>query len=148
MPIEVKIHKAFSACIGKCVDLKIQFIFVYGENCPDVITSVVCFYVCVEEDHEKVDEVHHWTNERYVAIALIPIIPAALAYPHPVLDTALVSAMCLHTHWLVNAIRIVRIAIFTSVLSYLHRFCAAATVGTVQGVILFSGLLYVSAVMN
>jgi len=35
-----------------------------------------------------------------VAIALIPVIPAALAYPHPVLDTLLVSAMCLHTHWL------------------------------------------------
>jgi len=54
---------------------------------------------CAEEENEKVDEVHHWTNERYVAIALLPIIPAALAYPHPVLDTALVSAMCLHTHW-------------------------------------------------
>lgn len=57
-----------------------------------------------EEENEKVDEVHHWTNERYVAIALIPIIPAALAYPHPILDTALVSAMCLHTHWRLSGV--------------------------------------------
>lgn len=57
-----------------------------------------------EEEHEKVDEVHHWTNERYVAIALLPIIPAALAYPHPILDTALVSAMCLHTHWRLSGV--------------------------------------------
>lgn len=57
-----------------------------------------------EAEHEKVDEVHHWTNERYVAIALVPIIPAALAFPHPVLDTALVSAMCLHTHWRLSGV--------------------------------------------
>jgi succinate dehydrogenase (ubiquinone) membrane anchor subunit len=57
-----------------------------------------------EEEHEKVDEVHHWTNERYAAISLLPIIPAALAYPHPVLDTLLVSAMCLHTHWRLSGV--------------------------------------------
>jgi len=68
-----------------------------------MLAVLVWLWCCVEEEHEKVDEVHHWTNERYVAIALIPIIPAALAYPHPILDTALVSAMCLHTHWFVDA---------------------------------------------
>ena len=57
------------------------------------------------------DEVHHWTNERYVAIALIPIIPTALAYPHPVLDTALVAAMCLHTHWLAYVNRVVQMTV-------------------------------------
>lgn len=60
-----------------------------------------CWFVffLTEEEHEKINEIHHWKNERYVAIALLPIIPAALAFPHPVLDTALVTAMCLHTHW-------------------------------------------------
>jgi succinate dehydrogenase (ubiquinone) membrane anchor subunit len=57
-----------------------------------------------EEEHEKVDEIHHWLNERYVAIALLPIIPTALAYPHLILDTLLVSAMCLHTHWRLSGV--------------------------------------------
>lgn len=57
-----------------------------------------------EEEHEKVDEIHHWTNERYVAVALLPIIPTALAFPHPILDTLLVSAMVLHTHWRLSGV--------------------------------------------
>jgi succinate dehydrogenase (ubiquinone) membrane anchor subunit len=57
-----------------------------------------------EEEHEKIDEVHHWKNERIVAVALLPCIPAALAYPHPVLDTLLVSAMVLHTHWRLSGV--------------------------------------------
>jgi len=52
-----------------------------------------------EELSERKDEVHHWTNERYVAIALVPIIPSALAFPNVVMDTVLCSAMVLHTHW-------------------------------------------------
>jgi len=57
-----------------------------------------------QEEHEKVDEVHHWKNEHLAAIALLPVIPAALAYPHPVLDTLLVSAMVLHTHWRLSGV--------------------------------------------
>jgi hypothetical protein len=63
-----------------------------------VLLNAFCWQL-TEEEHEKVDEVHHWVNERYAAVALIPIIPAALLYPHPVLDTLLVSAMVMHTHW-------------------------------------------------
>jgi succinate dehydrogenase (ubiquinone) membrane anchor subunit len=57
-----------------------------------------------EEENEKIDEIHHWTNERYVAIALLPIIPAAIAYPNFALDTMLVSAMVLHTHWRLSGV--------------------------------------------
>lgn len=57
-----------------------------------------------EEENEKVDEVHHWKNERIVAVALLPIIPSAMLFPHPALDTLLVSAMCLHTHWRLSGV--------------------------------------------
>lgn len=52
-----------------------------------------------ETEQEKIDEKHHWVNERYVAIALLPIIPAAMAFPHPVMDTALTCGVFLHTYW-------------------------------------------------
>jgi succinate dehydrogenase (ubiquinone) membrane anchor subunit len=54
--------------------------------------------------NERKDEVHHWTNERYVALALVPIIPTALAFPNIVLDTALCGAMILHTHWRLSGV--------------------------------------------
>jgi len=57
-----------------------------------------------EELSERKDEVHHWTNERYVAVALVPLIPAALAFPNIVLDTALCSAMLLHVHWRLSGV--------------------------------------------
>jgi succinate dehydrogenase (ubiquinone) membrane anchor subunit len=57
-----------------------------------------------EELSARKDEVHHWTNERYVALSMIPIIPAALAFPNVVLDTALCSAMLLHTHWRLSGV--------------------------------------------
>lgn len=57
-----------------------------------------------EEEHEKVDDVHHWMNERYIAVALLPIIPACMAYPHPIFDTILCSAMVLHTHWRLSGV--------------------------------------------
>lgn len=70
-----------------------------------MLTSASCKrHYGPEEEHEKIDEIHHWKNERIVAIALLPIIPAALAFPHPVLDTALVTAMCLHTHWRLSGV--------------------------------------------
>lgn len=61
----------------------------------------LCLLILTESEQEKHDEVQHWVNERYVAVALLPLIPAALAYPNYVLDTLLTSAMMLHTHWLV-----------------------------------------------
>lgn len=57
-----------------------------------------------EELNERKDEVHHWTNERYVAVALIPLVPAALVYPNLVLDTALCAAMILHIHWRLSGV--------------------------------------------
>jgi succinate dehydrogenase (ubiquinone) membrane anchor subunit len=57
-----------------------------------------------EEPSERKDEVHHWTNERYVALALIPIIPSAIIFPNMVMDTALCGAMLLHTHWRLSGV--------------------------------------------
>jgi succinate dehydrogenase (ubiquinone) membrane anchor subunit len=37
-------------------------------------------------------------------MALIPIIPTALAFPNVVLDTALCSGMLLHTHWRLSGV--------------------------------------------
>ena len=64
-----------------------------------IIQSYICIMLNTEEDHEKIDELHHWINERYVAVLLIPAIPAALIYPNIITDTVLVTAMCLHTYW-------------------------------------------------
>jgi len=57
-----------------------------------------------EELSERKDEVHHWKNEHYVAASLIPLIPAALAFPNMVLDTALCAAMVLHVHWRLSGV--------------------------------------------
>jgi len=57
-----------------------------------------------QEAHEKELEDKHWLKERYVAIALIPLIPTALAYPNAVLDTALCGAMVLHTYWRLSGV--------------------------------------------
>ena len=65
---------------------------------------LLCLLISTESEQEKHDEVQHWVNERYVAVALLPLIPAALAYPNYVLDTLLTSAMMLHTHWLVTQV--------------------------------------------
>ena len=54
-----------------------------------------------EMEHERHSGISHWINERVAAVALLPIIPAAIIYPNAVLDNLLVSAMMLHTHWYV-----------------------------------------------
>ncbi|ESO02115.1 hypothetical protein HELRODRAFT_66046, partial [Helobdella robusta] len=46
----------------------------------------------------------HWINERYAAVALLPLIPAALIYPNYVLDTLLTTAMVMHTHWRLSGV--------------------------------------------
>jgi len=69
------------------------------------ITSVSCNRVYgPEEISERKDEVHHWTNERYVAAALVPIVPIALAFPNLVTDTILCAGMLLHTHWRLSGV--------------------------------------------
>ena len=69
-----------------------------------VTVSVIVLY-CVsmvtEEENEKHDELGHWRNERYVAISLLPLIPAAILYPNVYADMALCTAMVLHSHWYV-----------------------------------------------
>jgi succinate dehydrogenase (ubiquinone) membrane anchor subunit len=57
-----------------------------------------------EAEHEKVDELHHWKRERFVAIALLPIIPTALMFPNVALDTTLCTAMVLHSHWRLSGV--------------------------------------------
>ena len=43
----------------------------------------------------------HWTQHRYQMISMIPLIPAALAFPHPALDLALCGSLVLHSYWYV-----------------------------------------------
>jgi len=57
-----------------------------------------------QEEHEKELEDKHWLKERYIAVALLPIIPAALAFPHPIMDTMLCSAMVLHSYWRLSGV--------------------------------------------
>ncbi|CAD5119916.1 unnamed protein product [Dimorphilus gyrociliatus] len=57
-----------------------------------------------EEETEKVKELHHWKKERYVMLALLPTIPAALIYPNAICDFALVTAMVLHSHWRLSGV--------------------------------------------
>lgn len=52
-----------------------------------------------EADHEKQVATRHWINERVVAVALLPVIPIALAFPNPALDNLLITSVVLHTHW-------------------------------------------------
>ncbi len=61
----------------------------------------IMFNCICSEAHEKHDATSHWKREHYGMIALLPLIPAALIYPHPVLDTVMVTAMALHVHWFV-----------------------------------------------
>jgi succinate dehydrogenase (ubiquinone) membrane anchor subunit len=56
------------------------------------------------DDADKVVETRHWVNERLIVVALLPIIPAALAYPNPLLDNLLVASVMLHSHWRLSGV--------------------------------------------
>lgn len=45
------------------------------------------------------DHVGIWKVERVLSAALVPLIPAALAMPNPVLDTLVGLIIVMHTHW-------------------------------------------------
>ncbi|GFT74186.1 succinate dehydrogenase cytochrome b small subunit, mitochondrial [Nephila pilipes] len=45
-----------------------------------------------------------WTAERFLSAALVGILPAAIAFPNPVLDYALALSMTVHVHWGIEAI--------------------------------------------
>ncbi|ELU00511.1 hypothetical protein CAPTEDRAFT_21776 [Capitella teleta] len=57
-----------------------------------------------EADHEKQVATRHWVNERVVAVALLPVIPIALAFPNPALDNLLITSVVLHTHWRLSGV--------------------------------------------
>ncbi|KAK2154975.1 hypothetical protein LSH36_252g03016 [Paralvinella palmiformis] len=57
-----------------------------------------------QEVCDREDEVNHWKNERVVAVALLPLIPTALAFPNVVLDMTLCSVMVLHSHWRLSGV--------------------------------------------
>ncbi|ELT94758.1 hypothetical protein CAPTEDRAFT_158925 [Capitella teleta] len=57
-----------------------------------------------EADNEKEVGTKHWVNERVIAVALLPIIPVALAFPNAVLDNVLVASVMLHTHWRLSGV--------------------------------------------
>ncbi|XP_031619534.1 succinate dehydrogenase [ubiquinone] cytochrome b small subunit, mitochondrial [Contarinia nasturtii] len=44
-----------------------------------------------------------WTAERFVSLALLGIIPAALAFPSKTLDTLLAISVVMHAHWGIEA---------------------------------------------
>merc|ERR1711976_599820 len=46
----------------------------------------------------------HWKQERVVSAVLLPIVPAAIIFPNPVLDTLLSATVILHNHWGLGAV--------------------------------------------
>lgn len=56
-------------------------------------------YLTATETHS---DTPMWRNERIVALAMIPLIPTAIAFPSMPMDFALSSAMVLHCHWFVK----------------------------------------------
>lgn len=80
-----------------------------------------------------------WTAERFLSAALVGILPAAVAFPNPVLDYILALSMTVHVHWGIEAIVVdyVRPSIVGAALS-------KAAVAVVYGVsvLTLGGLFY------
>lgn len=80
-----------------------------------------------------------WTAERALSLALLGLLPAALAFPSKTLDTLLVISVVMHAHWGIEAIVIdyVRPVLFGS---FIPKIAPALVV--VYSAILLGGLLY------
>ncbi|XP_074652709.1 succinate dehydrogenase [ubiquinone] cytochrome b small subunit B, mitochondrial-like [Tubulanus polymorphus] len=53
----------------------------------------------------------HWKVERYLATALIPLIPASFIYVHPAMDYILAAGLVLHAYWGLDTVAV----------DYIHR---------------------------
>lgn len=80
-----------------------------------------------------------WTAERALSVALLGILPAALAFPSKTLDTLLAISVVMHSHWGIEAIVVdyVRPVLFGSVIPKIAPFLVVA-----YSAILLGGLLY------
>lgn len=50
-------------------------------------------------DHSKL-----WTAERALSAALLPLLPAAIAFPSQILDSLLAISIVMHAHWGLEAV--------------------------------------------
>lgn len=80
-----------------------------------------------------------WTAERALSVALLGILPAALAFPSKTLDTLLAISVVMHAHWGIEAcvVDYVRPVLFGSVIPKIAPFLVVAYSALVLG-----GLLY------
>lgn len=80
-----------------------------------------------------------WTAERALSVALLGILPAALAFPSKTLDTLLAISVVMHAHWGIEAcvVDYVRPVIFGQVIPKIAPFLVVAYSALVLG-----GLLY------
>lgn len=80
-----------------------------------------------------------WTAERAVSVALLGLLPAALAYPSKTLDTLLAISVVMHAHWGIEAcvIDYVRPVLFGSIIPKITPFLVI-----VYSAALLGGLLY------
>ncbi|XP_065564754.1 succinate dehydrogenase [ubiquinone] cytochrome b small subunit B, mitochondrial-like [Artemia franciscana] len=46
----------------------------------------------------------HWTGERVLSLVLVGVIPAAFAFPSPLMDSILALSATVHSHWGLEAI--------------------------------------------
>lgn len=80
-----------------------------------------------------------WTAERVLSLALLGIMPAALAFPSKTFDTLLAISVVMHAHWGIEAIVVdyVRPVLFGQLIPKL-----APAVVIMFSAVLLGGLLY------
>merc|ERR1712050_263878 len=78
----------------------------------------------------------HWKVERYLATALIFLVPASFITYHPVLDYCLAAGLVLHAHW----------GLDTVALDYLHRKIIPSKV--CEGMILLATIIAFAGLIN
>lgn len=80
-----------------------------------------------------------WTAERLVSVALLGILPAAIAFPSKTLDTLLAISVVMHAHWGIEAcvIDYVRPVLFGSFIPKIAPLLVIA-----YSAVLLGGLLY------
>lgn len=80
-----------------------------------------------------------WTAERALSLALLGLLPAALAFPSKTLDTLLAISVVMHAHWGIEAcvIDYVRPVLFGSFIPKIAPFLVI-----VYSAALLGGLLY------
>lgn len=80
-----------------------------------------------------------WTAERALSVALLAVLPVAIAMPSKTLDTVLAISVVMHAHWGIEAIVVdyVRPVLFGSVIPKVAPLLVVA-----YSALLLGGLLY------